>query len=281
MIPVKSILINELNGIKEKEVAVFLSGGIDSASVALTALELGKTVTAYSFTLDGHVSSDFSRARHFSSLFKMGFTPVFLPTDIKSLMTDVCFLINHLGLKKKSDIECTWPMIYAINKVKENVILTGACADGHFCISKKGMIHYRHSLDKIDAFRRALFNNPNYAQVKTLNDYCISINKTIIAPYYSNAMHKAFLGHTWDAVNKPKQKQPILDAFPEQFARIKTYPHTNLQLGDSGIAQHFTKLLKTRWNKNNYKSVVGIYNSIIRGDIDCKTIQLDTANQNT
>jgi hypothetical protein len=63
-------------------------------------------------------------------------------------------------------------------------------------------------------------------------------------------------------VNKPKQKQPILDAFPKEFARVKVRPHINLQLGDSGIAQHFYKLLDTDLNPGGIKSPVAIYNRL-------------------
>ena len=36
------------------------------------------------------------------------------------------------------------------------------------------------------------------------------------------------------------------------------------QVGDSGIAQHFESLLDTRLNDKGYKSVVGIYNNIVK-----------------
>ena len=47
----------------DKEVAVLLSGGVDSISVALAAHRLGKTITAYSFCLDNEISYDYNKAK--------------------------------------------------------------------------------------------------------------------------------------------------------------------------------------------------------------------------
>ena len=71
-------------------------------------------------------------------------------------------------------------------------------------------------------------------------------------------------GTTWDELNKPNQKQPILNAFPEQYKRMKIHKHTNLQKGDSGIAEIFEILLKSDLNTRKYKSVTGIYNEVVR-----------------
>jgi hypothetical protein len=78
-------------------------------------------------------------------------------------------------------------------------------------------------------------------------------------------MRAEFLGTTWAQVNKPRQKQPILSAYPNEFRRIRILPHVNLQLGDSGIAAHFEKLLSSDWNAHGGKSVVGIYNRLNAG----------------
>jgi hypothetical protein len=43
-------------------------------------------------------------------------------------------------------------------------------------------------------------------------------------------------------------------------------PHTNLQLGDSGIAELFTRLLPTLGG-HKWRSTVGIYNAIAKGEL--------------
>ena len=51
---------------KNDEVAVLLSGGVDSLSVAFAAHELGKKVHAYSFHLDTGTSYDSDKAAEVS-----------------------------------------------------------------------------------------------------------------------------------------------------------------------------------------------------------------------
>ena len=255
---VRAVLMNWAECIPESEVAILLSAGIDSTSLLFALLESGKKVTAYSFMLDGKVSTDFSLARKNAKTFGCEFVPVFLPLDIEVLIEDLRRL-KQLGAQKKTDFECGWPMLYAYAAVKEYVVASGMGADGHFCISKKGMLHFR---DKIDEFRLNLYNSRSYAQRPIHEAIAAQLNKRPELPYLSQEMKEQFLGTSWAQVNKPKQKQPIIDAFADSFQRLKILPHTNLQLGDSGIAQHFESLLKSRLNTEGHKSVVSIYNRL-------------------
>lgn len=260
---VRDVLMKEASDISDKHVAVLLSGGIDSASILFSLLESNKSVTCYSFMLDGKMSTDFALARRNAREFGAEFVPVFLPRDIATLQKDIV-LLAKLGARKKTDFECGWPMLYAYNAVQERVVFSGMGADGHFCLSKKGLLHYK---DRIDVFRKMTFANPGYAQQPLHNRLARRLNKVAVLPYVTSQMQQVFAGKSWEEVNRPKQKQPILDAFPAQFRRMKVLPHTNLQLGDSGIASHFMTLLKTRWNVGNWKSPVGIYNAVVSGRV--------------
>jgi len=81
-------------------------------------------------------------------------------------------------------------------------------------------------------------------------------------PYLSKEMIEEFSGTTWEEINKPKQKYPIIVAYKEYFDKIRVYPHQNFQKGDSGISEHFTKLLSTELNTNNFRSVTSIFNRL-------------------
>ena len=261
---VRKILLSELEK-SPKKPALLMSSGLDSTSLLFALLELGKSPTIYTFRLDGVYSQDFRYAKKTADLFGIPFVDVVLPVDIDILLRDLVNLIRNLGLRKKADIECTWPMLYAINEMREDIIYTGSCADGHFGISKKAVLHYSQTVEKLDKFRLGLFTNPDYAQVKTLELYCRSVGKEIFAPYRASEMVNLFLGSSWESINKPKQKQPIRDTYPEEFSRIRTFNHTNLQLGDSGIANHFTKLMAIpEVNIRNKKSPVAVYNDIAK-----------------
>jgi asparagine synthetase B (glutamine-hydrolysing) len=258
---VGKVLRKYAEAIDSREVALLLSGGIDSASIMFSLLEAGKVVTAYSFMLDGLMSRDFSQARINARKFNCEFIPVFLPTSIDQLKHDL-LILHSLGARSKTDYECGWPMLYVYKTIKEPVRASGLSADTHFCLSKKGILHYK---DRIDEFRRSFYTSPTWNQQHIHRRLAQQYNKQLFDPYKSKEMQEEFLGTTWVQVNKPKQKHPIVSAYPEQFRQIKILPHTNLQLGDSGIAKHFESLLTTDWNAHKGKSVVGIYNRINKG----------------
>lgn len=256
----RRVLLDEIGRLPQKSVAVLLSGGIDSLACALAARELGKSVTAYTFMLNTRLSTDFSGARLAARRFGFEFRPVFLPTGMDELEADLRDLAA-LGARSKTDFECGWPVLRTFREIEEPAIITGHGADGHFCISKKGMIHYR---DRIDEFRRGLFSNPRYAQRPILEAEAEAarLGKDLCLPFLSRAMVVEFTGTSWDSINKPRQKQPILDAYPDEFSTIRVRPHTNLQLGDSGISEHFLKLLDTDLNPGGARSPVAIYNRL-------------------
>ena len=260
---VKKVVDNIVKNIKEKDVGIAFSGGIDSLSILFSCLEQNKNITCYSFTLENYVSTDFSEARKFANKYGVKFTAIHLPKDVATLKEDLKFL-KSMGAKKKVDYTCGYPMLYIYRKMKEKVLISGLGADGHYCISKKGMIHFK---DKIDEFRLNLFGNKNYAQ-KILNENIASFyNKETVIPYLDKDMINEFKGTTWVEINRPRQKYATLKAYEKYFKNIKVRNHINLQLGDSKIEENLKQLLDTDWNINNYKSITGIFNCINRGEL--------------
>jgi len=260
---IRSILIELALEIPDKEVAVFLSSGVDSQSICFALLEAGKTVTAYSFTLDDRESRDFLMAKHLSELFGFKFTPILLPSDISTLKADILTLHKRYGCRKKTEYECTWPFLYAYPAVEQRVCANGIGSDGHFCLSKRGVLHFKNNIDE---YRSQYWNRKNGGEYNQHRQLASEYNKVVFEPYRDKKIIDYFAGTSWYDVNIPKQKQPILNSFPEYFEKYKVYPHTNFQLGDSGISAHFEKLLNTNWNNHNYKSVVGIFNAVNRGE---------------
>jgi hypothetical protein len=247
--------LNEFLKTRPGPVAVSLSGGIDSASLLRVLQDIGRQVVAYSFTLAGHLSSDFSRARQIARTFDCRFVPIFLPTDPEALSDDLDRLID-LGCKKKTAIECLWPYLYLVPAVEERALVVGHCADGHFGVSKKAMIHYRYDTALLDGYRHKLFDDPGYAQTDLLGKLCGRYGLPTTAPYRADPVRAFFEGRSWREVNTPRQKEAIRREFPELDA-LCIGQHQNLQKGDSGIAALFEKTFKT----DGCRSVVGAYNT--------------------
>lgn len=270
MLNLHDILINEVKNLPIDDVALCLSSGIDSQSLLFAMLECGINPSVYSFTLEDRESSDFTSARDLANKYNLTFEKIKLPLDMDSLISDCRIMAKEYGAIKKTDFECLWPFLYVYPKIKEHYVVTGIPADGLFCLSKKGMIHFK---DKVDEFRESYFANPNAGQRILRGKLAKKYGKENIDPYYSIRIREYLYGYSWDDLNKPYQKMPIRNAFSE-FKYMPVVKHTNLQLGDSGISKLFEKLLYTSLNDRGYKSVIGIYNKIIKESNKNAQIQL-------
>jgi len=249
-----------------KKVTVFLSSGVDSNSILHALILNGHTPTVTSFCMDGKVSSDFRAAQRIAMKLGLDFYPVFLPTDLDVLVDDIKTMMRDFLVRKKTEIESFWPCWYAIKASHENgqrVIANGLTAGGLFGDDRECSIrgHGPEGDDPswLDQIRAEKFSKPNYGQKLAWALACGERQIQIISPFRDERFREILHGVSYKSCNTPKQKQPLRSAFPEMFG-IKD--HTNLQLGDSGISEHFKKLLKHPVNVNNNLSVVGIYNRL-------------------
>ena len=112
----------------DKEVAVLLSGGVDSLSTAFCAQRMGKKITAYTFHLAGNQSYDAKKAAEVAKQFGWDIHVIEVPID--NLQDDFMRLVKEVRCKKKTHFECCFPFLYVYPEIKENVVLSGWAADG-------------------------------------------------------------------------------------------------------------------------------------------------------
>ncbi|NDB61766.1 hypothetical protein EB001_25495, partial [bacterium] len=108
-------IVNEQS--KEQDVAVLLSGGIDSISVAFAAHRLGKTLHCYTMYVDGVVSKDAQNAIDTAKEFNWDINIINVPTV--NIVGDFKHLVSHYNCQKKTQLECTWPFLYVYPNIKE------------------------------------------------------------------------------------------------------------------------------------------------------------------
>ena len=258
----KKIIKSDLEQIEEKNVALLFSGGIDSLFLLFSLLELGKNVICYTFCLEGIESSDLYYSKEAAEVFDVPHKTVTLPTDINLLVKEVKEIIVEFGLVKKTEVECTWPLWRSIQQIRQKSIVTGIGSDSYFGLSKRAKIHFASSADLMDQFRSAYFSNPKNGQQEILPKICKKFKKDMYHPFFAKGLLEAFKGKSWEEINKPFEKQVLIDCFPKMYKQIKLRRHQNFQCGDSGITDHFKKLLNTDLNVGDWKSTIGIYNYI-------------------
>lgn len=238
---------------------VATSGGIDSSALVVAAKEAEKDPRVISFSFDDFDSDDFLRARRLAEHFNCPFESVRMPSDPSHILSSVRQLIRQYRLSKKARIECAFPFLYLARAIDGETLVTGLCADGHFGLSKKAMIHYRYPQAKFDQFRNEYFANPDAGGRQGIRKICNTYNVHLVNPYLHSSVFALLHGQSWDDLNKPRQKEAIRAAFPE-LDPLQLPRHTNLQLGDSKIAERLGETAMAAVPDSN--SPVGAYNKI-------------------
>ena len=241
-----------------------LSGGVDSASLALTAamIEPRPALRAVSFRLEDRIPYDFEKAAEVAHEAGVPFSPVILPRDPRRTLGAIFGLIKA-GFRGKAAIECGWPFWFVLQAMSRGeVLVTGSAADGHYGLSKKAMINHRFPKEKFDAYRRAYFAEPDRAQVASLARLAESFGLRAVAPYMaSEKIRSLMLGFGWAELNSPRQKEIVREAFGARMAALRLRRHQNLQLGDSGIAEHVSAVAM---RETGSSSPVAAYNELAR-----------------
>lgn len=242
---------------------VALSGGIDSQAVVFALVAAGRRPTCYSFTLEDRQSSDFLQAEATARRLRLPFVPVLLPTDLGGLAAYIRAMTRR-GYVRKTTVECAWPFLHLIRAFRGEALYSGWFTDALFCLSKSGVLRWRNRIDDFRANQRAAEFAPG-GQLEIFSRACAARGAAFRAPFGSAEMEGLFRGTSWDAVNRPHQKQPILDAFPEDFATIRVRDRTNLHIGDSGIRDLFASLLGTPLNTRGLRNAGALYRDVAAG----------------
>lgn len=258
---IKAILLDKLSQYRGQKVALGLSSGIDSNAVLLILKELSVRVHAYSFCLDGRSTEDVWVARKNADRLGVDFTPVFLPSNIRSLMDDVAFLIHSVGLEKKTMIECLWCLLHMSREVKEETIILGLGIDSLFANAKGPKLQFRFNLDRLNAYRQAKIKNVR-TQLRILNQQ--GHGKKFVGAYDDDRLVDAFSTVSWDEANRGNpRKAPLYRMFNlKDEPPISINPPMNFQCGDSGIREHFAKLMDTEWRPPTGTTVISLYNHV-------------------
>lgn len=247
---------------------VFVStGGIDSAALVVACRDLNIEPTVVSFTLADRESSDFQQGRRIAEWAKLDFMPIYLSRETEDIEAEIWRGITSYSLRKKAAIETFYPLavltrhLSAVTASPPTVLITGHGSDGHFCVSKRGMMHFRQTQELFQQFRRSYFAD-HANERRMLENLAADSGLRYVGPYWDSAVFNMFAESCWEDVNRPRQKEPIRAAFPE-LDPLRIGDHRNLQLGDSGIAEIVGETMRRKYTPTA-KSPVSAYNLLIK-----------------
>lgn len=205
----------------DKEVAVMFSGGVDSHSIAFAAKRLGKTISTYSFCLEGIPTYDSEKARETSSIFGWKHLQIEVPTN--NLEQDFLDLYSKYGARKKTQFECLWPFIYVFPQVQETHILSGLHADKFYGMTKSEGIHIVKDDKKFFDYRKDLYYTgirEGTFQSVLHQSMAKQFGKEFHAIYLQDEICEFFLQYNWKELHRPKQKNHVREAFADEFKLV-------------------------------------------------------------
>ena len=232
--------------IPEEECGIFLSGGMDSLSLAFAAHRMNKKITAYTFKFDNFEPYDYLKAKETCEVFGWDLVTTLIPTD--KIEEDFNRLIFEYKCSKKTFVECMFPFLYVYPNITNKRVICGV--GDPYGTTKKVILNYKEPKSKFDEFRTTNYKKKTgRAQHKPLSDqYGIDI----IYPLYDDRVFNYFLQFSWDELNKPVQKRHVREEYADELSKIgKVKPNINLQIG-SDIDHLFETLLNN--HKINFKN---------------------------
>ena len=249
---------------KDAEVGVLFSGGLDSISVLLTALELGYSPTLYTFYLEGYISKDLETSRRVAQHYNLPLVEVEIKKDVDLMVEQVKSIIKRFSLNKKTQVQVVHPMSNVIPRIKESYVLTGLEADTLYGNSR----NMRKLVNDVDEFynvRLRAIQDPKNASYQFIKQLVEEEGKELIAPYKeSQSIIDYFLNLPVNEIRYGKQKRQTYEAFRDEIDELKLYRRSSNMQVNSGIREFHDELLTSQYNTAQAKSVIAIYNRFIK-----------------
>ncbi|MEX0596219.1 MAG: asparagine synthase-related protein [Candidatus Paceibacterota bacterium] len=247
---------------------IFLSGGIDSATILAASLVLGWKPLCITFHLDEE-SDDARIAKSMAETFNCEIEVIKISSDIETLKRDVETIID-MGTIRKTYIQCMQPFLYMVPELKKRGYDTGYWGMGSGDLvgdSREAYFAHHRSVVEWNKKRRKdsyiIQNDP----IKTSDGWImLKLKKyydfNILDPYHNTPLKEYVLERTFEEIHKPKNKILHIDAFPHFWNTNKLWyrRHANMQI-NSGIREWHDNLLDLpQYKMLQSKSVTKIYN---------------------
>ena len=231
---IKSVLEKDL---PQEPVALLFSGGTDSLTVLWVLLELGATVTCYTFHLSYYESADLKASKRACDHWSI--PQIIVTEDAQPIERQLERVISVIQSPRKTHVEVMFGYWFLLEAVRETHVYSGLQADTLYGSNKNAAIQCgKKSAAEFTAYRKRLLSNPDQEGLKQAHLLCSQFGKILHAPYSSNKVREVLFQYSWQQLNRPKQKMPAILAFADEFQSLPIYRHDdNMQCG-SRIREH-------------------------------------------
>ena len=183
---------------------------------------------------------------------------------IYNLAVDEKYLIKTHDLKKKTQFQVMHPMKHLCEAIKEDYVLSGLEADTLYG-NTRSMRKTITCESEFKNIRSKYIHDENNASYSFIRNELENNNKTFVAPYkQSSEIINYFLSLESKDLCFGKQKKQTYEAFKTEIDNLSLYRRSSNMQINSGIREFHDLLLQTDLNQKNFKSVIGVYNQLIK-----------------
>lgn len=267
----RELMLAAVNGMPE-DAAVWLSGGVDSATILFAALELGRKPTCFTFMVEGIESRDLRASRSIAKRLGLQWHSVVIPADPVTVVSDVRRVLSVIEHPRKVHVQCCHAyMRIALATVGAGITdaIVGLSAGDLFADGKEITIAlHRHGEEHAREMRREDFVNPLDSNI-ALRHIASQFGVTLHLPFRDHDLSEFCFSLDLADINKPKQKHLAVMAFADWWRRGKWY-RTNdpFQVGSCLRELHDRVILKDPMlNRGGSKAVAAVYRAMKRGEV--------------
>ena len=156
------------------------------------------------------------------------------------------------------------PMKHLCEAIKEDYVLSGLEADTLYG-NTRSMRKTIACESEFKNIRSKYIHDENNASYSFIRNELENNNKTFVAPYkQSSEIINYFLSLESKDLCFGKQKKQTYEAFKTEIDNLSLYRRSSNMQINSGIREFHDLLLQTDLNQKNFKSVIGVYNQLIK-----------------
>ena len=270
MIELRDLTKQVVQSYDYQNIPLLYSGGVDSSTVLACLLSLGVKPVLYNFQFGEYASEDNKVAKSVALHFDLDLRIVKVPRDEKSLFCDAKKVIKSLNISTKTHVQCSIPFLYMSRQIAKdgyNQCFMAMAADDLLGTDRHANVaFYSGGEQQFRQYRKQKIDDSSASDFS-----CMKIAKQnhveVIDVFRDKRVINFLLQKTMRELNRPKQKQILLNAFPEFWGAGKWYRKNKSLQVVSGIRDAHDTLLESRYNLRSHKAMVGIYNDILQGKL--------------
>lgn len=227
----------------DENVAVLLSGGIDSCVILNLLMDENLEIEPYAIKMDDIDSDDYLSFIDIVEHYDFDYTVVKI--DSKTNLDEYKqFLIEHgINPRLKASLLVMSLFCILIDNIDQDVIYTGLGSDAYFGLGRDFLIKTKKieqnkypSLPALQSNRIKSYNVYKM-QYDAIKAYAQLKGKTLIAPFMHDDVYNYFFDKTFEQINLPGKKRILINIYPDFFKKFKARNPSNMHCGNSNFKQ--------------------------------------------